>query len=116
MNALADALHDLITRVDTGWRSDPTVYPKLALLTEHEDRFHFLLGHTAHHVAKTAGNLATQAERAEHGRSVDVAALRVDMVKGLVSALYLAVILEMSAEDILEEFSKNFPELSAPSP
>jgi hypothetical protein len=79
---------------------DEFTYPSLKGATECE-RFTFSLNHSALHFSKTAGQLATLCERADHGHQVDDAALQEIVPKALISVLRLAEIAGLSEADLV---------------
>ena len=68
--------------------------------------FKFAVNHSLKHMAKTTGALAAVCEAVDHGGTMDIAKLREAAVKMTITALNLAHVLGMSAEDLREAIYK----------
>ena len=73
---------------------DNKTYPELANASD-EKRLFFAIRHSALHLAKTSGKIATVVEAVDHGKEIDMAQLKIDIPKALITVLRLVEVIGM---------------------
>lgn len=79
-------------------------YPMLDRATR-EEQIVFAVRHSALHLAKTAGELASLSEQSDHGCPIDAAKLRRVALKAVVNAMRLVVTAGLRPRDIMGHLS-----------
>src|SRR3989344_1331344 len=79
---------------------DEKTYPELANVSD-KQRLMFAIRHSALHLAKTSGKIAAIGEAIDHSKEVDMAQLKTDIPKVLITVLRLAEVIGMSENDII---------------
>ena len=93
------SLDPLMEFISRNYRFDGDSYPELQ---ENPDKaFKFGISHTAHHMMKSTGVVATEAERADHGGKVRSEELEIAVVKQLVNTLKLASHIGLTSSDLI---------------
>jgi len=86
---------------------DDKTYPELVNASD-EKRLIFAIRHSALHLAKTSGKIATVGEAIDHGKEVDMAQLKIDIPKALITVLRLAEVIGMSGDDIIHAIEEKY--------
>ena len=92
-------MDELITYIGEKWRCTPNRYPEMEGMSE-DERFRFVLRHSALHFAKTAGKIAATSEDVDHGEKINIKDLKRNAVKSLINSLYLAGQLKMTESEL----------------
>lgn len=99
---------DLITAlVATNYPFIASKYPSL-IGADADAQKKFEVSHSALHFAKTAGQLATVSEAADHGAGINNARLAELAAKGLINAVKLAEVAGMDASALLAAVEQEF--------
>lgn len=93
------SLDPLIEFISKRYRFDGDSYPELR--GRPEKTFVFGISHSAHHMMKSTAVVAAEAEKADHGGKVDMAALETAVVKQLVNTLKLASHMGLTSSDLV---------------
>lgn len=92
-------MDDLINYIGERWLCTPARYPEMEGMSN-DEKFCFVLRHTALHFAKTAGKIAGASENADHGEMLNIDDLKTNTAKSLINTLYLAGQLKMTSADL----------------
>lgn len=95
----------LMEFIKTGFPFTPERYPNGDLSTSEKIRA-FAVRHSAVHIAKTCGQIAAEAERYDHGGTMDTEQLKVATTKMLINVLNLANALGMTPEELAQRVPK----------
>lgn len=105
-SAQIHTLQQLMQLIDHSYRFDAQTYPALQC-DQGECEYgalvvNFAVAHSALHMIKSTAVVAAEAERVDHGGTLDRETLKVAIRKQLVNTLKLAAVLELSAADLIE--------------
>lgn len=93
-------LASLMQYIDSKYKFNEENYPGFGHLAGKNRRLVFIVRHSQLHMCKSVGKIATEAEAADHGRTISTENLRIATTKMLVNVLKLAEELGMSAEEL----------------
>lgn len=92
-------LSSLIEFIGSVYTFTEKSYPGYDALSD-EQKMLFALRHSALHMMKSVGKIATEAEHGDHGGGVELEPLQVATAKMLVNTLVLAKVIGLSGEDL----------------
>ncbi len=92
-------MNELIHYIGEKWLCTPARYPEMEGMNE-DEKFRFVLRHSALHFAKTAGKIASVSEDVDHGDQINIEDLKTNTAKSLINTLYLAGQLKMTEEEL----------------
>jgi hypothetical protein len=81
-------------------------YPELRGASD-DEVLRFAIRHSALHFAKTAGKIATASEDIDHGKEIDIKAIKTDITKSLINTLRLAELFKMSGSELTALIKKS---------
>lgn len=88
---------------------DENTYPELANATDRE-KHDFAIRHLSLHFSKTAGNISSVSESADHGEEVDIDKIKENIPKSLINTLRLAELVGMREEEIISKIKEKYSE------
>lgn len=94
-----DSLRTLMEFIGARYQFTPENYPEMEGMSE-EQKKAFAVSHSAHHMMKSLGRIATECESYDHGSRMNGPALREATVKMLINTLKLAEELGMTPEEL----------------
>ncbi len=93
-------MQDAMDYIASRFVFDDASYPLLKKLTP-EERQDFAVNHSAQHMAKQLGKIATHLEDKDHGGTGNPDLLKAALVKEFINILRLSELLNISAEELL---------------
>lgn len=100
MSEIADTdLRVVMDRITSVFAFTPEKYPALRHMNLPRQQ-EFAIDHSIKHIAKTLGKIATQSEARDHGGPESFDALRTEAVKLTITALNLAHIVGIRADEL----------------
>lgn len=99
-------LDQMMRHIDAAYVFSAEVYPQLK--KDGVNPFLFGVGHSNLHMQKAQHTIASELEKADHGRGVSIKLLRDATAKQLVNVLKLAAHLDMSAADLARHVEEKY--------
>lgn len=103
----SDKLEQIFALVATNYPFIASKYPSLQGADASAQK-KFEVAHSALHFAKSAGQLATVSEAADHGAAINMARVAELAAKSLINAIKLAEIAGMDANSLLASVEQEF--------
>lgn len=96
-------LDQLMELINGSYRFEAEVYPEISQCDYPDFVQHFAVRHSALHMMKSLGAIASEAESADHGDAINVPRLATICRKELVNILKLAAVLGITAGDLIDD-------------
>lgn len=107
LNNMAGEIDTLIQFIAEHFVFDGAAYPEIKGADE-QRRLAFAIRHVALHLSKSAGAVSAVSEAADHGAEIDVAEIKKNIPKSLISTLRLASLVGMTEQEIIQAIEEKY--------